>query len=260
MVQEGTGRLAERLAKRMNTSFNNARRLVETETAYIQERASLDAYDKLKVEKYEILATLDNRTSDTCKHLDGKVFDKKDAQPGITMPPFHCYCRSTTIPYIEGLDDETRAARDPKTGKTVFVEGDLTSSEWYNKYVRSTEVPTGQGNHSFDGNGRIKVTENHSKDERYSPNIKAEPNAVIKHWSKGDGGKQANIILYDSNGFVYKRLHYGNHGFPKKHNFGTTDEPIYEHTHIVGYDENNKPNKKLDVVRAMSDTEKRYLK
>ncbi len=53
-------------------------------------------------------------------------------------PPFHCYCRSTTIPYIDGITDgadDTRAARDPVTGKTVFVEGDLNYEEWHNKYV-----------------------------------------------------------------------------------------------------------------------------
>lgn len=142
MAQEGTAPLTARLAKRMNVSYSNAKRLVETETAYIQEKASLDAYSRLGVEQYQILATLDSRTSETCRHLDGKVFDKKDAKPGITMPPFHCYCRTTTIPYIKGITDEdtTRTARDPETGKTAFVEGDLTYPKWYNKYVRNTEA------------------------------------------------------------------------------------------------------------------------
>lgn len=142
MLREGTASLAARLAKRMNTSFSNVRRLVETETAYVQERASLDAYDRLDVEQYQILATLDSRTTETCRHLDRKIFDRKDAKPGVTMPPFHCYCRTTTIPYIKGItddDDTTRAARDPDTGKTVFVDGDLTYSKWYNKYVRNAE-------------------------------------------------------------------------------------------------------------------------
>lgn len=35
--------------------------------------------------------------------------------------------------------DDTRAARAPVTGKTVFVEGDLNYEEWYNKYVKNTE-------------------------------------------------------------------------------------------------------------------------
>ena len=142
MIGEGATPLINRIQKRFNVSFSNARRLVETETAYVQEKGMLDTYDALDVEQYQILAVLDMKTSDICQHLDKKVFDKKDAKPGITMPPFHCYCRSTTIPYIDGITDgadDTRAARDPVTGKTVFAEGDLNYEEWYNKYVKRIE-------------------------------------------------------------------------------------------------------------------------
>ena len=52
------------------------------------------------------------------------------------MPPFHCHCRSTTVPYIEGLlDDGGRVARDPVTGKTVEIP-DMTYKEWKEKYVK----------------------------------------------------------------------------------------------------------------------------
>lgn len=138
MIGEGAAPLINRIQKRFNVSFSNARRLVETETAYVQEKGMLDTYEALDVEQYQILAVLDMKTSDICRHLDKKVFDKKDAKPGITVPPFHCYCRSTTTPYIDGITDgtgDTRAARDPVTGKTVFVESDLSYEAWYNKYV-----------------------------------------------------------------------------------------------------------------------------
>lgn len=138
ILKEGTDTLSNRIAKRLNVSYNNARRLVETETAYIQERASFDVYDKLEVEKYQILATLDNRTTEICRHLDGEIFDKKDAKIGVTAPPFHCYCRTTTIPYIEGVtnaEGTTRTARDTKTGKSVAVKGDLTYEQWEDTYI-----------------------------------------------------------------------------------------------------------------------------
>lgn len=138
ILKEGTDSLSNRIVKRLNVSYNNARRLVETETAYIQERASFDVYDELEVEKYQILATLDNRTTDICRHLDGEIFDKKDAKIGVTAPPFHCYCRTTTIPYIEGVtnaEGTTRTARDTKTGKSVAVKGDLTYEQWEDTYV-----------------------------------------------------------------------------------------------------------------------------
>ena len=142
MTGGGTTAIAEGIAKRMNTSFFNARRLIETETAYVQEKAAFDCYKELDVEQYQILAVLDRKTSRICRKLDGKVFAVKDAKPGVTMPPFHCHCRTTTVPYLEELEgsdiETTRAARDPDTGKTVFVEGDLTYEKWYNKYVKGS--------------------------------------------------------------------------------------------------------------------------
>lgn len=140
MTGTSTAQLSEKIAARFNMSYNQAYRLVETETAYIQERAMLDTYDELGLEKYQICAVLDSKTSEICQDLDGKVFDRKDAKPGITMPPFHCHCRSTTVPYIEGLlDDGGRVARDPETGKTVEIP-DMTYKEWYNKYVKNTNT------------------------------------------------------------------------------------------------------------------------
>lgn len=136
MTGTSTAQLSEKISARFNTSYNQAYRLVETETAYIQERAMLDTYDELGLEQYQICAVLDSKTSEICQDLDGKVFDRKDAKPGITMPPFHCHCRSTTVPYIEGLlDDGGRVARDPETGKTVEIP-DMTYKEWKAKYVK----------------------------------------------------------------------------------------------------------------------------
>lgn len=136
MTGTSTAQLSEKIAVRFNTSYNQAYRLVETETAYIQERAMLDTYDELGLEQYQICAVLDSKTSEICQNLDGKVFDRKDAKPGITMPPFHCHCRSTTVPYIEGLlDDGGRVARDPETGKTVEIP-DMTYKEWKERYVK----------------------------------------------------------------------------------------------------------------------------
>lgn len=66
------------IAKKMNVSKYNAGRLVMTEEAYFASLAQKDELEYLGVEKYEILATLDDRTSDICQNLDGKVFPTKD--------------------------------------------------------------------------------------------------------------------------------------------------------------------------------------
>lgn len=142
IAAEGTTLLAGRIANRFNVSFSNARRLAETETAYVQETARMDTWQKLHVAKYELIATLDSRTSPICREMDGKVFDRADAKPGVTMPPFHCYCRTTTAPYIEGItdDDSTRAARDPDTGKTVQVPGKMNYADWKAVFVDKSKT------------------------------------------------------------------------------------------------------------------------
>lgn len=124
------------LAKKMNTSKNNAGRLVMTEEAYFSSAAQKDCFESLGIEQYEIVATLDSHTSDICRSLDGKHFPMKDYQPGVTAPPFHVYCRSTTVPYFdEQFDIGERAARDEETGKTYYIPDDMNYQEWKETFV-----------------------------------------------------------------------------------------------------------------------------
>ena len=57
-------------------------------------------------------------------------------EPGRTAPPFHCWCRSVTVPYFDDDFGEIgeRAARD-ENGKTYYVPADMTYKEWEKKYV-----------------------------------------------------------------------------------------------------------------------------
>ena len=137
---DGTATMSEAIAKRMNTSYNNANRLVETELARVHSQAFMDCMNELDVDAVEILATLDNKTSPICRRMDGKYVQCKDAKPGITIPPFHCHCRSTTVPYIPAVYGSERAARDPKTGKTVFVDGELDYGEWKKRYISESRI------------------------------------------------------------------------------------------------------------------------
>lgn len=112
-----------------------AGRLVMTEQAFISSAAQKDAFTDLDVEEFEIVATLDSRTSEICQEMDGQHFPMKDFQPGVTAPPFHVWCRSTTVPYF---DDEwsggERAARG-EDGKTYYVPSDMTYPEWKESLV-----------------------------------------------------------------------------------------------------------------------------
>lgn len=137
-----TGKRPDEITKvisdKLEVSKSNAKRLVLTESSAVHSQSRKAMYERMGVEKYEVVATLDLRTSDICRKLDGKVFDVKDYERGVTAPPFHVYCRSTTVPYynddIQADIENTRMARDPETGKSIRVEK-LTYNEWYDKYV-----------------------------------------------------------------------------------------------------------------------------
>ena len=123
------------IAKNMNTSKVNAGRLVMTESAYFASASQKDAFNELDVEQFEIVATLDSHTSAICQEMDGKVYEMKDYEPGVTAPPFHVWCRSTTVPYF---DDEfnvgERAARG-EDGKTYYVPDSMKYSDWKKSMV-----------------------------------------------------------------------------------------------------------------------------
>ena len=127
----------DNIARKMNASKNNAGRLIMTEEAYFSSAAQKDSFKDLGVEQYEFGATLDSHTSDICQSLDGQVFPMKDFEPGITAPPFHVFCRSTSVPYF---DDDfgqigERAARNAETGKTYYVPDNMTYKEWKGSFV-----------------------------------------------------------------------------------------------------------------------------
>lgn len=127
----------ENIANTMNVSYNSASNLVLTESAAIASMAKQDCYKELGLEQYEILVTLDNRTSKICRKMDGRIFSMKDYKVGLTAPPFHPRCRSTTIPVVfeDFMAGEKRSARNENTKKTYYVSGDMKYEDWFKKYV-----------------------------------------------------------------------------------------------------------------------------
>ena len=125
--------MSQNIAKKFDTSYKNAERLVRTETAHVQNQATLMGYKDSGVVKYEFLAVLDSRTSHTCASLNGEVFKTENAMEGENYPPMHPRCRSTTVPYeySDVFSDEPEKEdfeNNENEGiinnnSTVFVEG-----------------------------------------------------------------------------------------------------------------------------------------
>ena len=128
--------LTKQIAERFKVSKGQAGRLVMTETAYFHSAAQIDAFKELGVKEYEITAVLDNKTSELCRDMDGKHLPVSEFKPGITAPPFHCWCRSTTVPYFndEYTEEETRIARG-NDGKLYEVPYNMTYRQWEKAFV-----------------------------------------------------------------------------------------------------------------------------
>ena len=126
--------LGDMLAKELNVSKNRGRALARTEINYLYNQATLDVYKACGVEKYQFLATLDMRTSEICRGMDGFIGYVSQAKVNVNYPPMHVNCRSTTIPYFEDDDALDRIAKDER-GNNIKVPRRMTQEEWIKKYA-----------------------------------------------------------------------------------------------------------------------------
>ena len=129
--------LIEKISKDFNTSKYKAGRLVMTESAFFASASRKECFNELWVQQYINIATLDSKTSEECREIDGKIFNMKDYKIGITAPPYHIRCRTTTAPYFKDeFEFGERAARNTN-GKTYYIPSNITYNEWLEKYVYS---------------------------------------------------------------------------------------------------------------------------
>lgn len=165
---------ARAIAQRMEVAYKNAERLVRTETAYVVEQSTKLGYKASGVKQYQILATLDTRTSEICREQDGKIYNVDDAVVGVNYPPFHVNCRTTTIPYF---DDEggDRIAKD-SSGKYISVPANMTYKTWLDRYVtKETEKSYSELIDLVATNGiKIKAISSHTIERAIQRKIKAE--------------------------------------------------------------------------------------
>lgn len=133
---ESTDKITKRWVEKLGVDKRAVERIIRTERSAVASISTLESYKKLGVKKYQLLATLDLRTSQICQSIDLKIFDLKNYSIGATAPPFHPNCRTTTVPYFddEFTVDEKRAAKD-KNGNTIHVPATMTFDKWQEKYV-----------------------------------------------------------------------------------------------------------------------------
>lgn len=128
-------RMTKEFAKHMGVSESRAATLIHTESAHMAAEAAEQGYRETGVQSYRFEAALDLKTCAVCGALDQREFPLAEHETGINYPPLHPRCRCTTVPVTEFRIGSKRAARNPTTGKTEYVEKKLTYEEWRKKYV-----------------------------------------------------------------------------------------------------------------------------
>lgn len=136
----------DQIAKQFDVDKRAAGRLVMTETAAISSEARQKCMKDLDVEEFEVVATLDSRTSPICRAMDGQHFPMSQYKVGLNAPPFHCNCRTTTAPWFddEFTQDETRAAREPGDTGYNRVPSNMTYKEWEDEFLSEAESREGE--------------------------------------------------------------------------------------------------------------------
>ena len=131
--------LGDMIAKELGVSKNRGRALARTEINYITNQSTLSVYKMVGIEKYEFLATLDMRTSDICRGMDGTVHKVSQAKISVNYPPMHTNCRSTTIPILDDEDDTLDRIAKDNEGNNIKVPRRMSQSDWVSKYVPEPE-------------------------------------------------------------------------------------------------------------------------
>ncbi|KAA0957701.1 hypothetical protein FQ085_06525 [Planococcus sp. ANT_H30] len=127
-------RMSRQLSGNMDSSYKDSLRLIRTETAYVVTEATAQGYEKLELDSFVFLGTLDSKTSKTCQSLDGKIFKLKDKQVGVNCPPMHPNCRSAISPYFPDIELRERRARDVQGNS--FIVPNMNYEEWASKYLK----------------------------------------------------------------------------------------------------------------------------
>lgn len=194
ILSKDSQKAIDEIARKMNTSKNNAGRLVMTEQAFFSSAAQKDCFAELNVEQFEIVATLDSITSEICQEMDGKHFPMSKWEVGTTAPPFHVNCRSTTCPYFDDEFDSVgeRATRN-NDGKTYYVPADITYKDWKKAFV--------DGDKSNESGYTIRTKEEF---ENITDSIKSDITNYVHNHSKWSGNINVHKGLIDGNAMGIK--------------------------------------------------------
>ena len=253
-------RMTKNLAGRMDVSFEQAARLVKTETAHFMNQADMDSYDEAGIEKYQYLASLDELTCEQCGEMDGRIFKLSEAVTGVNYPPLHpnCYSKDTEIYTKDGW----KLIKDIETGELVLTLIPETKQLEWNRVIETVSYKADKllnltnRQHSFD----MLVTTDHPYfgyqrvgDDRYN-NRRLEPkwyrmdelnsefNFYISSEWQGIDNKTINIngIVFDTEDYCKLMGYFLSEGSVVRRNNTRWQISIAQSNHLLEMWENLK--------------------
>lgn len=131
----------------LEISRRSAEAMMRTAVNHVVTKSKMLTYEdnKRAVPEWKFVATLDMRTTDICRGLDGRVFPVGEGP----LPPRHINCRSTIAPVVPGggatkrktyqswLKDQTPEVQDEVLGKAkgrLFRRGGLTLDKFADEH------------------------------------------------------------------------------------------------------------------------------
>lgn len=119
----------------LQRNWDDARTVIRTATQHVSSmgRQATWVANSDIIGSYQWVSTLDGKTSQTCKSLDGTVY-KIGKGP---MPPIHPNCRSTTVPYFPPSEFDDGATRSAEFGP---VDVNTSYYEWLKQQPEPFQV------------------------------------------------------------------------------------------------------------------------
>lgn len=129
---------SERVRSQLNISVRNAQAITRTATNHVSTQARETTYAENKdvVKQVKYVATLDNRTTDTCQSLDQKIFPINEG----SRPPMHFQCRSTTVPVLMSWEELGISAKELRPSTRASMNGQVPESQSYDSWLRNQPI------------------------------------------------------------------------------------------------------------------------
>ncbi|GHU71446.1 hypothetical protein FACS1894184_18270 [Clostridia bacterium] len=119
--------MALEISDRMGVALSNARRLVRTESTYVNNQVALESYKQAGLDQYEYVTAKDERVCAVCGPLNTQRFKVSEAVIGENLPPMHPNCRCSTIAVVDGTTHTQTAVQSPATDSALTRLIDLNA-------------------------------------------------------------------------------------------------------------------------------------